>query len=337
MQNIKIAVIGAGLIGEKRCLAIKNTGLGQVVAVVDPNLVRARYLADMMGCSFFESYNAAIKEEFFDVVIVAVPNKIATQIVLKVLTDGKHVFCEKPFGTTVTESENMIEAARRVHRIIKVGFNHRFHQSILKAKEFFDQGKIGKPLFIRSRYGHGGRLGMEKEWRFQREISGGGELLDQGVHIVDLCRWFGGEFDEVYGVTQTKFWNTDLDDNAFAILKNKQVTASFHVSATNWKNIFSFEIFGDLGFLVIEGKGGSYGEETLVFGRRLEKFGVPEMEKFVFSGDSSWSEEWRNFVFAIVNGSPILGDMVDGLEANKLVEKIYKSSLDGNSLKNYHE
>jgi predicted dehydrogenase len=207
-----------------------------------------------------------------------------------------------------------------------VGFNHRFHPAIFTAKKLFERGRIGKILFIRARYGHGGRLGMEKEWRFQKDISGGGELLDQGVHLIDLSRWFAGEFKEVYGITDSKFWNTELEDNAFAILRNEKTTVLFHVSATNWKNIFSFEIFGDRGFLIIEGLGRSYGEETLTIGKRRPKFGVPEIEVIKFPEDPSWKNEWENFLGALTKRRKLLGDGRDGLMANLIVGAIYKSS-----------
>src|SRR4029077_13954679 len=139
----------------------------------------------------------------------------------------------------------------------------------------------GKVMFIRARYGHGGRKGMEKEWRFNKKISGGGELLDQGIHLVDLARWFGGEMKTAYGLAQTKFWETKLDDNAFALLTNDHVAVSLHASTTQWKNLFSFEIYGDMGYLEITVKGGSYGEEVLVFGKKNLGF-APALEVFKF-------------------------------------------------------
>lgn len=321
-----VGIVGAGLIGHKRAAVLKDIGGARLVAVADTDFRRAKELAKAFGAEVTSDWTELVLRDDVDVVIVAVPNKFAPAIVIEALRNKKHVLCEKPFGATSKESKLMSKTAARYQRLVKVGFNHRFHPGVFKAKELFDKGAIGKPLFMRARYGHGGRLGMEKEWRFKKEISGGGELLDQGVHVVDLARWFAGDFEEVFGVAQTKFWQTRLDDNAFAILKNRQTTVSFHVSTTNWKNVFSFEIFGELGYLTIEGLGGSYGLETLTLGKRKLEFGVPEIETFEFPVDTSWQSEWESFVSAICGKRSEIADGVDGYEANRIVEAIYRSS-----------
>ncbi|MEW5843882.1 MAG: Gfo/Idh/MocA family oxidoreductase, partial [Bacteroidota bacterium] len=204
----------------------------------------------------------------------------------------------------------------------------RFHPAVWKAKQLTDEGAIGKIFNIRARYGHGGRPGMEKEWRASKDLCGGGELLDQGVHIIDLIRWFGGEIKEVYGKVETKFWEMQVEDNAFAILKTAEnVTASFHVSWTNWKNIFSFEIFGTDGYLRIEGLGGSYGVETLEVGKRNMQGGKPEIQVSEFpSEDISWKEEWKEFKKAIEEKRDPIGNGIDGLKANEVIEAIYRSN-----------
>lgn len=192
---------------------------------------------------------ALVSREDIDAVVVAVTNVYVAEIVMTALRNGKHVLCEKPFGISTGESSKMHKAAVKAGKMIKVGFNHRFHAAVVKAHDLLDKGAIGDVLFVRARYGHGGRKGMEKEWRFDRSISSGGELLDQGVHIIDLARWFAGDFKTAYGLAQTMFWDAQVDDNAFALLKNDTATLEFHVSTTNWKNIFSFEGFGNQGFL----------------------------------------------------------------------------------------
>ena len=210
---------------------------------------------------------------------------------------------------------------------------HRFHAAVVKGHRIFKQGGIGKVLFIRARYGHGGRKGMETEWRFKKAIAGGGELLDQGVHIVDLARSFAGEFTSVIGIARTKYWNVQIDDNAFALLENQHVTVSFHVSTTNWKNLFSFEVYGDKGYIQIDGKGGSYGDETLTWGKVNLGF-APKVKQFKFSAsDESWRKEWKHFISAIGGKIKLIGDGFDGLQANKITAAIYKSSLNGRSVR----
>lgn len=325
-KEIRVGIVGAGLIGAKRAEAIKKTKGGALVAIADVDYARAKALADKYGVEAVGEWKKFVARKDLDVIIVAVPNAFAMPIVLAALKNGKHVLCEKPLGVSVKESKAMLMAAREAHRLLKVGFNHRFHASLMKAHEIFKKGGIGKVLFIRSRYGHGGRKGMEHEWRFDKKISGGGELLDQGVHIVDLARWFGGEFKTVYGLAETKFWKTKLDDNTFVLMKNDRTTVSFHVSTTQWKNLFSFEVFGDLGFLQIEGKGGSYGEEVLTYAKRKLGY-APDMEVFKFPGaDESWEREWMHFVDAIQRKGKHIGDATDGLRANQIVEAIYRSS-----------
>lgn len=325
-RSIRVGIVGAGIIGAKRAHALKSTKQGTLVAIADVDLARAQALARQYGVESAGEWKKFVARKDLDAIVIAVPNAFAAPIVLQALKNGKHVFCEKPFGINAKQSATMVQAARKAKKIVKVGFNHRFQAAVLKAHEIVEKGGIGKVLFIRSRYGHGGRKGMEKEWRFDKKISGGGELLDQGVHIVDLARWFGGEFTSVYGLAENQFWKTKLDDNAFALMKNDRVTASFHVSTTNWKNIFSFEIYGDLGFLQIDGKGGSYGKETLIYAKR--KLGMaPDMKVFDFGdNDKSWEREWVNFIHAVWKEEKLIGDGEDGLRANQLVDAIYRSS-----------
>ena len=325
-SSFNVGIIGAGLIGGKRAEAIVSTKRGKLVAVADPDLGRAKALAEKYEVPAFADWKELVRRPDIDAVIVAVPNAFVAPIVLGALRNGKHVFSEKPFGISSKESRAMLAAGKRANKLVKVGFNHRFHAGILKAHEIFSKGGIGKLMYMRMRYGHGGRPGMEKEWRFDKKISGGGELLDQGVHLIDLGRWFGGEMKTVYGLAQTKFWKTKLDDNAFALLSNEKVTVSLHASTTQWKNLFSFEAYGDDGYLEVTGKGGSYGPETLVYGRKnLGR--APALETFEFgSNDDSWRKEWEHFADAIAGRAKLLGTAEDGLRANEIIEAIYEST-----------
>jgi predicted dehydrogenase len=204
-----------------------------------------------------------------DVVIVSTINKSLVPISVKALQRGKHVLCEKPPGRNLEETKHLCGVAAQSKSKLKVGFNHRHHPAISKAKELIDPGKMGPLYYLRCFYGHGGRPGYDKEWRAAKELSGGGELLDQGIHVADLFRWFLGELEEVYGNTPTYFWNMDVEDNAFALFRTgKNQIALLHTSWTQWKNRFTFEIFGEAGYLIVEGLGGSYGTETLRIGRR---------------------------------------------------------------------
>ena len=331
-KTLRIGIVGAGLIGGKRADAIVATPGSRLVAIHDANVFRAEAFAKKYDVPMFRTWQELVKSDEVDAVVVAVPNAFAAKIVIAALSAKKHVLCEKPFGITPKESRAILVAARKAKRVVKAGFNHRFHPAIARAKELFDGGAIGKLVFIRGRYGHGGRAGMENEWRFNRKISGGGELLDQGVHLIDLARWFAGEFESAYGVTETKVWKSKkwkpaVEDNAFGILKGRNVTASLHATVTNWGNIFSLEIFGDAGYLIVEGLGRWYGVETLKFGKRKPLHGDVVLKTWTFPGaDKSWEAEWKNFVSVVRGEAKLNGSGEDGLRANEIVEALYQSS-----------
>ncbi len=322
---MNIVIIGCGLIGRKRAAALSDDDILVACCDTDQNVLKK--FADDFNCKPFSNYSDMIKEISFDIAIVSVVNKFAKEIIIKLLESHHHVLAEKPLGRNYDEAKDIYDCAVKKGMKIKTGFNHRFHPGIWKAKEILDNNEIGKVINIRSRYGHGGRPGMEKEWRASKDLCGGGELLDQGVHIIDLIRWFGGDITEVFGTTETKFWNMDVEDNAFAILKTTEdVTASFHVSWTNWKNIFSFEIFGTEGYIRIEGLGGSYGIEILEIGKRKKEGGVPDIENYEFpTNDVSWVNEWNEFKLSIEENRDSIGSGYDGLKANEVIAAIYDS------------
>ena len=348
---MNIGIIGCGLIGRKRALALSNDD--KLIACCDVNSEVAKRFGTEFSCKYFSDYKKLLNETDCNAVVVAVVNKYAKEIIIDSLKKGKHVIAEKPLGRNVEEAKEIVRSQKsqpeadqpsaeevrgqrsesggvgsNEYAVLKTGFNHRFHPAVWKAKQLTDEGKIGKIITIRARYGHGGRPGMGKEWRASKELCGGGELLDQGVHVIDLIRWFGGDVNEVFGTIETKFWDMEVEDNTFAVLKtDRDVTASFHVSWTNWKNIFSFEIFGTEGYLRIEGLGGSYGSETLEFGIRKKESGKPDIELFDFPPeDISWIKEWEEFKKAIEEQREPIGSRLDGLKANEVIEALYRSS-----------
>jgi predicted dehydrogenase len=180
-------------------------------------------------------------------------------------------------------------------------------------------------MYVRGRYGHGGRSGMEHEWRCQQELSGGGELIDQGVHLIDLARWFLGELRLEYGAALTSYWPIAVDDNCFLALRGAGgEMAWLHASWSEWKNMFSFEIYGREGKLAVEGLGGSYGLERLTFHRMLPQMGPPETTSWEFPApDRSWELEFQEFVRAIEENRAPMADISDGYAALRLVDEIY--------------
>lgn len=329
--SYNVAIIGAGLIGRKRATALIKLEDCRLIVTVDINRSKAESLAQDFGGEIETDWEKAITRDDIDVVVVSTVNKFLAPISIAALRNGKHVLCEKPLGRNMEESRKIIEAAKDSGQVLKTGFNHRHHPAIAQAKRSVDNGEIGDLYFIRCCYGHGGRPGYEKEWRADKELCGGGELLDHGVHVVDLFRWFAGDFNEAFGYTQTYFWDMDVEDNAFAFFKNKVGTiATMHTSWTQWKNKFSFEIFGKDGYLIVDGLGGSYGKEALKIGKRRLEGGAPDEKIIEFPEyDISWEEEWKEFIFAIQNNKEPMGNGWDGYQANKMLGAIYESARTG--------
>ena len=247
-----------GRIGARRAEVLTRAGNARLVAVFDRDAQRAQELARVFGARVCEDAVELVTSRDIEAVIVATPHQWLAPISIAALEDGKHVLCEKPLARTAEEGQAVVEAAARTGRTLKIGFNHRFHPAIAEARRLAKCGRIGRLLLMRCRYGHGGRTGYEHEWRADPAASGGGELMDQGIHALDLFRWFAGEFSEVTATLARAFWPAEVEDNAFCLLRSKAgAVASLHASWTQWRNLFSFEVFGDVGYLQVEGLGGN--------------------------------------------------------------------------------
>ncbi len=338
-SQLGVAIIGAGLIGRKRADALRKFGECRLIVTADINKSSAEELAEQFGGECEGDWNNVIGRKDVDVIVVATFNSALAPISIGALSSKKHVLCEKPFGRNAQEAKEILSAAIQNGVIVKVGFNHRHHPAIARAKELAALGEVGPLYYLRCRYGHGGRPNFEKEWRADKNLCGGGELLDQGVHVVDLFRWFMGDFEEAFGYVPTCSWNIPVEDNAFALFKKGKQIALMHTSWTQWKNIFSLEIFGEAGYLIVEGLGGSYGPEKLKIGKRLRSKGafiggVPDEEVIEFNGpDISWEAEWREFLSAIKENRLPLGNGQDGLEANRMIEAVYVSARENRPVK----
>ena len=332
---LRVGIVGCGLIGNKRAKVIKEDPGSLLCCVSDINVLNAGAVLKQYGSGVaYIDWQEMLEKESIDAVVIATPNKFLKKITLQAAEQGIHVLCEKPLGRNAKEARKMVSVARENGIILKTGFNHRYHPAIFRAHEIVQKGGLGPINFIRSIYGHGGRPGYEKEWRASKEICGGGELLDQGVHVVDLFRWFMGDFIEAFGYTPTFFWDMTVEDNGFAFFKTERgQMASMHTSWTQWKNRFTFEIFGESGYLIVDGLGGSYGVETLKIGKRpkgngaLYAGGAPDEEVIAFDGpDVSWDLEWKEFTTAIKRKREPMGNGQDGIEANRMIEAVYLSA-----------
>ncbi len=321
---MKIAIIGCGLIGKKRAAALKDKG--QLCVAADVQLERAKTLALEYGGQATDDWEKAATLPEVDIVIVATTHDQLAAVALVAARAGKHVLLEKPGARRPAELNSLANAAEAQNVRVHVGFNHRFHPAMQKAKSLLKQGMLGPLYYIRGRYGHGGRVGYEKEWRAHPEISGGGELLDQGAHLIDLSQWFFEEyFAEIHGWCATYFWEMPVEDNAFLTLKTKTgKIAQLQATWTEWKNLFSFEITGQNAKLQIEGLGGSYGTERLAFYQMKPEMGPPLTTIFEYPGpDHSWELEFEQFIREIQESRTCEPGLQSTQKVLSVIETIY--------------
>ncbi len=321
------AIIGCGLIGRKRLTALGPQP--PVRYTCDLDAARAADLARLApGCTALTDYQAALADPRVDAVIVSTLNASLAPLTLAAVRAGKHVLVEKP-GALRAESLREIQAAARAAGVgVRLGYNHRYHPALQKARALIDAGELGPLMFLRGRYGHGGRKGYDREWRADPALSGGGELIDQGVHLIDLAGWFLGEFPAVEGHATTYFWDMPVDDNAFLSLRTAAgQTAWLHVSCTEWKNLFSLEIYGRDAKLAIDGLGGSYGVERITFYRMRPEMGPPDTTSWEYPrGDESWAVETRAFLDDIRLGREPDPGLAEGIRVLEVVERVYRES-----------
>jgi predicted dehydrogenase len=335
---VKVGIIGAGLQGKRRASVFptKEGSRVEAVACGHPNdLKSARELAAATGAKAYANWQDVVSDPNIDAVIVCTPPHLHAELSIASMEAGKHVLCEKPLARTIDEAMGMVRTTRETEKVLKCGFNHRHHPAILQAKKWADSGLLGDLDFARCRYGMCGRAGYEKEWRANPKLVGGGQLMEQGIHGIDLFRWFLGPLNEVTAFVGTMYWKIDpLEDNAFVLLRSSDgKVGDLHSSLMLWKNNFSLEISGHEGYASVDGIGGSYGVEKAVLGRR--DFDKPFAEQIIeYRGqDQSWKEEWTEFEAAIQEGREPIGSAQDGLEAMRLVQAAYESNRTGSAVR----
>jgi predicted dehydrogenase len=333
-EQPQFAVIGCGLIGRKRVAALGKDP--RLLYTCDLDAARAADLARLApGCTAVTDYHVILADPRVTAVIVSTLNASLAPITLAAVRAGKHVLVEKPGALNAAELRPVREAALQTGAKVRLGYNHRYHPALQKARELIDAGALGPLMFLRARYGHGGRQGYDREWRADPALSGGGELIDQGVHLIDLAGWFLGEFPKVEGHATTSFWDMKVDDNAFLSLRTAAgQTAWLHVSCTEWKNLFSFEIYGRHAKIAIDGLGDSYGVERLTFYQMRPEMGPPDVTAWEYPrGDDSWAIETRAFVDDIKLGREPSPGLAEGIRTLEVVEEVYRKSGYGLGLK----
>ena len=325
-RELRFAIVGCGHVGKKRAAALPP---GALLYACDLDGDRADALArSVPGCQPVMDYHTALADPTVDAVIVSTLNASLAPIALDAVRAGKHALIEKPGALNAAQLRTLHAAAQAAGVRVRLGYNHRYHPALLHARGLLDTGVLGPLMFLRGRYGHGGRKGYDREWRANPELSGGGELIDQGVHLIDLAGWFLGDFPTITGHAATFFWDMKVDDNAFLSLRTAAgQTAWLHVSCTEWKNLFSLEIYGRDAKIAIDGLGGSYGIERLTLYKMLPQMGPPETSSWEYPGsDDSWRLETAAFIDDILVGREPHPGLTEGIRTLEIVESLYQQS-----------
>jgi predicted dehydrogenase len=331
----RVGIAGYGVVGKKRRVCIDSNSNLKVVAVCDQTFSSSGIMDD--GVKYYSEYKQLIKNENLDILFVCMTNDILPEATIFALENNLHVFCEKPPGRTVDDIVNVRKIEAKYPDLkLMYGFNHRYHDSIIDAMHILNSGNLGSVINLRAVYGKAKLITFNQDdWRTKRVRSGGGVLLDQGIHMVDLLRLFGGDYRTVYSIVSNDFWNFDVEDNAYALMKTDSgVVAMLHSSATSWKHTFRLEITTEKGGISLNGilsGSKSYGSETMTvtYANPDDDNGDPRDQTTSYKIDPSWDNEVTAFVKYIKEDKVVSsGSSLDALKTMELVFKIYASDTD---------
>jgi len=328
---INVGIIGYGKMGYIRAQALEKTGRAKIINVYEE-------YTDTNGLEYPLSTNMddIFQNPDIDAIIICTPNYLNKPLTIKGLKAGKSIFCEKPPAFTASDVEEIIRVEKKSDKKLMYGFNHRHHESIQYMKNLVDSKEFGKVIWMRGRYGKSVNQSFFGTWRAKRNLAGGGILLDQGIHMLDLFIMLGGSFDSVKADVSSHYWNLDIEDNVFAIYKNTKtgISASLHSTMTQWRHLFSLEVFLEKGYLVLNGlktSSGTYGDEVLSIAKNRTTAPAAtweDEERLTFETNNSWESEINYFIDAIENDSPIqTGNSNDALSVMKLIDKTYENGV----------
>jgi predicted dehydrogenase len=327
VKKLKVGIAGYGVVGKRRQKCIEGNPNLTLTAVCDRTFETEETFQD--GIYKYKDYKRLLHQEL-DILIVCMTNDFAPVVTIAGIKKGLHVFCEKPPGRSVAEVKLVMDAEKLFPRCkLMYGFNHRYHNSVKEALKIKESGELGKIINMRGVYGKSQMTTFDQpDWRTKREIAGGGILLDQGIHMVDLMRLFAGEFTEIKSFISNTHWGYDVEDNAYALMKTeKGIVAMLNSSATQWRHRFSLDINFEHGSLVLGGilsSTKSYGSETLTVVRVDRDNGGPSEQVTRYDDDSSWEDEITYFTDVIMNNKSVVkGSSEDALRTLELVNMIY--------------
>ena len=326
-HKFKVGIIGYGKMGQTRHQAINELDCAEVVAISEPNLV-GKQVENLPNLS----HDEIIGRPDIDAILIATPNYLNKPLTIKALNAGKHVFCEKPPCFTAADMMEIREAEKASGKKLMYGFNHRHHDSIIRMKEIVDSKQYGNILWMRGRYGKSVTPDDCDQWRAKKELAGGGILIDQGIHMLDLFLYLAGDFDSVKAEVSNLYWKMDVEDNAFVILRNTETNcvASLHSTMTQWRHLFSLEVFLEKGYMVLNGlitSTMSYGKEILTIAKSRSAAPAATWQDEVrteYMNNNSWRYEMSQFFDAIREDRPVkIGNSDDALRLMTIIDKIY--------------
>jgi 1,5-anhydro-D-fructose reductase (1,5-anhydro-D-mannitol-forming) len=328
---LKFGIIGLGKMGRLRCERVERSGRGTVVAVCDPYIMPRGLPSEI---KVYERWPHLVEDPEIDAVFIATTNALNKPVAIASMRAGKHVFCEKPPALSASDVADVIKVEQATGRKLMYGFNHRLHGAVKHMREIVDSNRFGRILWMRGRYGKSVDANFLNTWRADKGLSGGGIMIDQGIHMLDLFLFLGGEFDEVQAMVSSLYWNQPgIEDNVFANFRNSStgLVASLHSTMTQWRHIFSLEVFMECGHMALNGlktSSGSYGSEQLSVAMNRSKAPAAtweDEERLTYETDTSWDSEIRMFCDAIEKGSPITsGHSTQALQVMRLVDRIYQ-------------
>ena len=329
-MTYKVGIAGYGVVGKRRHAALKKIHDFKVTSLSD---ISFKDEDNLLTLNCYSDYKDLIKNEDLDILFISLPNNHAASATLLGLKKNLHVFCEKPPAKTLSELMPIKEHLEKTNLKLMYGFNHRFHSSVIHAKKIIDSDELGKIVNLKGIYGKSNMISFNQtDWRTDREKSGGGILLDQGIHMLDLMNYFVGGFNNIFSIIQNTFWNFDVEDNAFVLMQNDDgIIGQLHSSATQWRHTFNLDITLKKGSLILGGlltSSKSYGDETLkiIYADPDNDKGNPKEEIINFDEDISWDMEIKRFTDAVRNSDKIKnGSIYQAIEIMDLIEKIYKA------------
>lgn len=335
MRKYKVGLIGTGLQANRRLSSIAEHPLTTLATIAGLNMDKATHMAKLAGAKSCSCWKEVIQDDKIDIIVICTPPDMHFPIAKVALKAKKHVLCEKPLTRSSSDALKLVSLARKNKVVFKCGFNHRHHPAMQHVYQIVKDQTLGYPITGRAVYGICGREDCTTEWRSDPKVASGGQLMEQGIHAIDLFRWFIGDFDSVSAnVATLVFPIQPLEDTASVLLrKNNGVAVTIHSSITQWRNRFRFELYFSQGYIEIMGLGGSYDMQKLHIGKRDPNAPFAEQVIDYRGSDKSWRAEWKHFLEGIEQGTELLGSGIDGVEASRIVEAAYVSSKEERFIK----